>query len=256
MTRSRVAVSVSLLLAALATGSPAAADDAVPTDPVARNAFVQKLTDEGLTAYQARDYRKANERFQHAYAVDPDPNLLYNIAKCFEALGDKQTAIEKYELFINSPGADSSGRVKAQDAVKVLRSSPAPASGGSPSDAAPPGGPPPASSGHSAVPAIVAFSVGGVGIAIGSIFGVSALGKRADLDSACANRLCPPKSKDDITSLKTTSTISTIGFIVGGVGVATGGLLLFLNRSSAEKSAGAQVSPYVGVGTAGLTGTF
>lgn len=256
MTPSRLAVSVSLLLAALATGSPAAADEPVPTDPAARTAFVQKLTDEGLTAYQARDYRKANERFQHAYAVDPDPNLLYNMAKCFEALGDKQTAIEKYEIFINSPGADSSGRVKAQEAVKVLRGSPPVAPGGSPPAAAPATGATPSSSGRSAVPAVVAFSVGGIGIAVGSIFGISALGKRSDLDSACSSRLCPPKSKDDITSLKTTSTISTIGFIVGGVGVAAGGLLLVLNRPSAERSAGAHVSPYVGVGTAGVTGTF
>ncbi len=255
MIRLKNAAFVPVLLAALATTAVAAADEP-PSDPAARAAVVQKLSDEGVTAYQARDYRKANDKFQQAYAIDPDPNLLYNIAKCFDALGDKQTALDKYELFINSPGADSNGRVKAQEAVRVLRTS---MSGGAAAPAGAPAGgargAPPPSSEPSPIPMYVAFGVGGAGLLIGSIFGFVALGKKSDLDGTCTStRLCPPSQKDAISTLKTDSTISTVGLIVGAVGVAAGATLFVLNRRSAES--GVHVSAYLGPASGGLVGSF
>jgi hypothetical protein len=236
------------------TGAASAQEPGTGSDPAARAATVQRLSEEGSTFYQQRDYRHANEKFQQAYGIDPDPNLLYNIGKCFEALGDKQQAMDKYELFINSPGADSGARVKAQEAVKRLKGE-TPAGGAG--TAAPGGGAAQPAGGRSIVPVVIAYGVGAAGIAVGSIFGATALGKRSDLDAVCSNRQCPPTRKDDITSLKTASTISTIGFIVGAVGVVAGtALLVFGGKATTEKSAGLQVSPYVGVGNAGFTGTF
>jgi hypothetical protein len=227
--------------------STARAQEQPPTDPAARSAMVQKLSDEGTQLYQDRDYRKASEKFLQAYGIDPDPNLLYNIAKCYEALGDKAAAIDKYEQFVNAPGADSVGRVKAQEALAILKA-PAGSAPGQPKDAS--------HAGKTNVPAIAAFAVGGAGVVVGSVFGITSLNKQSDLNNVCTNRQCPPTSKNDITSLKTQSTISTIGFIVGGVGVAAGAVFLIVGRSGggAEKSAG--VSPYVGLGSAGITGSF
>ena len=122
-TRSLAAVSV--VLCALTLGAQAHAQDAQPAapavDPGARAASVQKLSEEGATLYQARDYRRANEKFQQAYAIDPDPNLLYNIGKCFEALGERAAAVEKYEAFLRAPGGDLQGRLKAQESLRVLK---------------------------------------------------------------------------------------------------------------------------------------
>lgn len=241
------------------------ADDT--SDPASRAATVQHMSEQGATYYQLRDYRRATELFQQAYGIDPDPNLVYNIARCYEALGDKQTAIEKYEIFISSPGADSKGRVRAQDAVRLLRT-PAPSatvsSAGSTAtganrSAADSSSAPVETSHPSYMPAIVAFGVGAAGLATGAVAGGLALSKRSSLDSVCtAAHACPLSEASDISSLKTTSTLSTVGFIVGGVGAATGALLLLLLRPSSapEQGASGSLTPYLGPSGAGITGTF
>src|SRR5688500_15364231 len=61
---------------------------------------VAQLNEEGAALYAARDYRRAIEKFIQAYAVDADPNLLFNIARCYEELGETDAAIEKYEVFV------------------------------------------------------------------------------------------------------------------------------------------------------------
>ena len=254
-----------LVASVVAFSGVARADDT--SDPASRAAQVQHLSEQGSTSYQLRDYRRANELFQQAYAIDPDPNLLYNIARCFEALGDKQTAIEKYELFISSPGADSKGRLRAQDAVRLLRTPPAPpavSSAGATTTNANKSSASPSSAqvetAHpSYVPSITAFGIGAAGLVTGAVAGGLALSKRSSLDSVCTSaHACPLGESGDISSLQTTSTVSTVGFIVGGVGVVTGALFLLLLRpsSTAEPSASGALVPYVGPAGAGLTGTF
>ncbi|MEO8877811.1 MAG: hypothetical protein ABI461_19615, partial [Polyangiaceae bacterium] len=80
--------------------------------------------------------------------------------------------------------------------------------------------PPPPSPSH--VPAYIAFGVGVVGLGVGGVTGVLALSKKSTLDDACgaSKTSCPASSQSDIESAKTMGTVSTIGFIVGGVGVA------------------------------------
>ncbi len=82
---------------------------------------VAQLNEEGAALYAARDYRRAIEKFIQAYAVDPDPNLLFNIARCYEELGETEAAIEKYEVFIKTPGADARGRQRARESLDALR---------------------------------------------------------------------------------------------------------------------------------------
>lgn len=86
-----------------------------------KSAEVNALNEEGAALYAQRDYRRAVERFLRAYAVDPDPNLLFNIARCYEKLGDTEAAIEKYEEFIALPGADTVGRSRAHQSLQALR---------------------------------------------------------------------------------------------------------------------------------------
>jgi tetratricopeptide (TPR) repeat protein len=80
-----------------------------------------ELSSEGLSFYKARDYRRAAERFLQAYAFDPDPNLLFNVARCYSALGDPASAIEKYEAYLKEPGIDAKGREHAESAIRSLR---------------------------------------------------------------------------------------------------------------------------------------
>jgi tetratricopeptide (TPR) repeat protein len=82
---------------------------------------VAQLNEEGAALYSARDYRRAIEKFIQAYAIDTDPNLLFNIARCYEELGEVDAAIEKYQTFLKTPGADTRGRQRARESLASLR---------------------------------------------------------------------------------------------------------------------------------------
>jgi tetratricopeptide (TPR) repeat protein len=82
---------------------------------------VAQLNEDGASLYASRDYRHAIEKFIQAYAVDGDPNLLFNIARCYEELGETDAAIEKYETFLKTPGADARGRQRARESLTALR---------------------------------------------------------------------------------------------------------------------------------------
>jgi hypothetical protein len=119
--------------------------------------------------------------------------------------------------------------------------------------------------------AFVAFGVGGAGLVVGAITGAIALGKAGDLKTACdANKTCPASSQSDVDSYKSVGTISTIGFIVAGVGGVAGVVLLLTapkdNAASAstgryttvavKRDVGPSVTPYFGGTSAGVTGRF
>lgn len=94
------------------------------------------------------------------------------------------------------------------------------------SRAAPPPPPPPREEEGSMVPALVAFGVGAAGLGVGSVTGILALSKASDLKDQCDGNRCAAALETDRDAVDTLSTISTIGFVVGGVGVATGVVLL------------------------------
>jgi hypothetical protein len=110
--------------------------------------------------------------------------------------------------------------------------------------------------------AIAGFVVGGVGLAVGSVFGLLALGTKSTLDSHCVSKVCPASEQSDIDSLGTKATLSTVGFGFGIAGVAAGALLLGISHNEARATGerlephGPRVSPWVGLGSAGVGGTF
>jgi hypothetical protein len=111
-----------LASAALALAPSAArAVDNRPSPAPANTSSVAQLNEEGAALYAARDYRRAIEKFIQAYAIDSDPNLLFNIARCYEELGETDAAIEKYETFLKTPGADTRGRQRARESLAALR---------------------------------------------------------------------------------------------------------------------------------------
>jgi tetratricopeptide (TPR) repeat protein len=119
-----IRLSLSMLASLTAAVGPTAAYAADPRPSAAAPAnqtSVAQLNEEGAALYAARDYRHAIEKFIQAYAVDTDPNLLFNIARCYEELGEVDAAIEKYETFLKTPGADTRGRQRARESLAALR---------------------------------------------------------------------------------------------------------------------------------------
>jgi hypothetical protein len=128
---------------------------------------------------------------------------------------------------------------------------------------APPGSAPGAaaasgSGGSGKALAIGSFVVGGVGVVVGTVFGVLALGNKSSLDSACGptKMACPSSSQSNISALSTNATLSTVGFGVGIVGAALGVVFLATSHGSEGGTASTGVRPWLGVGSAGLEGRF
>ncbi|MRG96086.1 tetratricopeptide repeat protein [Polyangium spumosum] len=119
----------------------------------------------------------------------------------------------------------------------------------------------------------VSLGVGGAFGVLGIATGIGFLTATSDMkafcrDQAAAGDPCrdlrkdvpeyPQKYVDYRNSIDTQSTLANVGFVVGGVGIAAG-VVLLLTAPKAPKPtppAQASVEPWIGIGSAGLRGTF
>jgi hypothetical protein len=112
----------------------------------------------------------------------------------------------------------------------------------------------------------VAFGVGAVGLGLGTVFMLQSSSKRSEADDLCTlpKGACDIAVKSKVNDLDDqadqAATLGVAGFVVGGVGIATGITLLVLSSgSSSAKSAShtkPHVEPWVGRNTVGIRGTF
>jgi hypothetical protein len=116
---------------------------------------------------------------------------------------------------------------------------------------------PPLAQGASPLP-WVAFGLGAAGLGVGVVAGVLALGKHSDLAKSCTGGTCGPAQQGELDSYHSLALISTVGFIVAGVGAA-GGVTLLLVQPKAESgpaTGGLRITPVLGPGSVGAVGTF
>jgi hypothetical protein len=91
---------------------------------------------------------------------------------------------------------------------------------------------------------------------VGSVAGVLAIRKRNELASVCPGSVCDPVEGPARDKYRSYGTISTVGFIVGGVGAAAGVVLLLTQPESTQTGKAATMIPFIGLGGAGVRGTF
>ena len=176
--------------------------------------------------------------------------------------GERKTVVLKLE---SAPGA---APLVAVAAAPAATTQPAPAATTQPAPAPAPVDQGPAEPADDKsglrVGSYVAFGVGIVGVAAGTLFTLQSASKRNDADekfeecggqSGChtGNPLSKEVAELD-DDARSAQTLGIVGFAVGGVGLAVGTTLFILSSSGSEKQAG--VVPYVGLGTAGLKGRF
>lgn len=99
--------------------SRGAAGDAVK--PANTNAQFDDMIIKANSAYNSGDYKAAIEHFEVAYRIDPQPNIVYNIARVEEKLGRLEAAVKNYERFIVLDGASPDLRKDALERQKLLQ---------------------------------------------------------------------------------------------------------------------------------------
>ena len=109
----------------------------------------------------------------------------------------------------------------------------------------------------------VALGVGVAGLAVGTVFGLRAKGKYRDANELCKNEDPCTLSTADANqreqfgkSADSAKTMSIIGFVAGGVGVAAGATLFILSQKKETEPAHAELHPWIGLGSVGLSGRF
>lgn len=160
------------------------------------------------------------------------------------------------------------GRESVNLTLTPLPEEAAPATPATPQDAAPAAPGPaatPADAGAGGSDKTLAYTllgIGGVGIVAGGVTGFLAMSRKGDLDDKCETpSTCPDSAQDTIDSAKSMALISTIGFGVGIASAAVGTFLLLSDDGSAPASAelgvgDVRAQPFVGLGYAGVSGTF
>lgn len=103
----------------------------------------------------------------------------------------------------------------------------------------------------------VTLGVGAAGLATGLGAGAVVAAKYKGLDRDCANGVCPASEQSRVESYRTMRLVSTVGFVVGAVGAATGvTLLLLAPNSTSPTGARHGIELWASAGMVGANGTF
>lgn len=86
--------------------------------------------------------------------------------------------------------------------------------------------------------------IGVAGLAIGTVTGIIAIGKKSTVDSHCdGERFCDSEGADAAASGRTLGTVTTISLIVGAAGIGAGAYFLLSSGPKSETGITASVAP-------------
>jgi hypothetical protein len=236
----------------------------------------------GKRFFEESDYGSASHNFIDAFKLDcTKPELLLNIARANELLGNRPEAVHALETYLQrSPtmGADDKQQLqrridnlKAAIAAQItVAPTPTPTvtpplapTTAPPPPIVPPPPPPPAEvAKHTALPWVVA-SIGGVAAVTGLIVYIVGAGDVSDAKNKCNGNTSSCKDASAVSEGNTGNHLETAGSVVGytGIGIAAAGVLWhFLEptgqASSTTTSAEApktSFAPLLGPGLAGAS---
>jgi tetratricopeptide (TPR) repeat protein len=266
-----LAAGSALALAALTAAPPARAQEGGGDAAAKRAQTVTRLNAEGTAFFKARDYRKALERFNEAYGLEAEPDLLYNIARCHEALGESALAIEKYARYVEQPGADAEGRARAEEKLRSLRQAQAAGDARGPkggAGAARPAAAGSAPEGRSYSPwTWIALGVGGAAAAGGTVLFLGGVRDHNEVtdapnygkagESTQPSSLTRARAQELVDAGDQKKLIGVALWGVGGAALATSAVLFLLERPKpSERGPSVGVAPGPGGGSLWLTGRF
>jgi hypothetical protein len=99
-----------LLASTMSTTALAAPDKGGIVDPFAKGTHPEsanrkraaQLSAQSAQSYKRGEFEVAAVLLRQAYALYPEPNLLYNLARALEGMGDKAGAVDAYEQYLGT----------------------------------------------------------------------------------------------------------------------------------------------------------
>jgi tetratricopeptide (TPR) repeat protein len=195
-----------------------------------------ELNKQSAERYREGKFSEAAELLRKAYAIDPDPTLLYNLGRACEGMGDDACAVDAYERYLTAANPPDRGAIEKKIAtMKERMQKPKPV-------VVVPPLPPPAERSPSVLPWITT----GAGVATFGAGVTFALIARAKHNEAVDD---PEQASAARTQSSAESTMRTANLllVVGGVVATTGIVWLVLDRPSRTSVAIAPTSVWVKV---------
>lgn len=242
----RIGVRFAIAMAfGIATASPVLALAQAPDAAEARS---RELFDQAVVLADQGRWAEACPLFQAAHDLNATGGTALQTANCYEKIGKQERALEHYEFILSRPDAQKNPeRVAiAEERARALRESiekskarpakagSAPLIGNEKGSATSPPPPPPDSRRRTA--GFVALGAGGVGLAVGALFGALALSQASDVKATCVGDRCPKSSEPYADAAIAKGWVSTIAFGAGAAGVVLGVVLLATNGGEQPKA--------------------
>lgn len=246
---------------------PPPSDDGQEDPTVAE---VERLSEQGAEFFHANRYKEAIAVFDRAYQLNPVANLLYNIALCYDRMGDLTSARAYYERFILAPDADADVRASALTRMKDIeieqrRKATPPLGNGGGGISGNGDGQNNGNGGNKGdqnkkrddgrpwlITGLVSIGLGVASIGTGAVFGTLALDD-VDTFDASRNELVKLQARENAQDK---ALLADILYGVGGAAVIAGGVFIILDAldSGAEQPAPtgeSRLRPWIGPGEVG-----
>lgn len=212
--------------APLASAAPVASDARIAGNE--RAALHFELAE---THFAAGRYDQALVELQTVREITGSDEVLYNMGRCYEELGRRETALRDYERFL---AANIAGPLQAdaRERAAALREQIAESQGDDEDDG--PG-----------IGTYVGLTLGGVGLAVGAIFGALTLVEDGRLSEGCgATGSC---SGEELESIRIYRSVADIAFMTAAIGGTAGLIALVIwlmdrDDESEDEDAGQEVA--------------
>jgi tetratricopeptide (TPR) repeat protein len=258
-----------ILAAAPAHAQPAKRGPPSGAQPSRSGDAVAAYSAQARQAYEAGSFRDAIALYEKAYAIEPEPTLLFNLARCHEALGaleDLRAAVRAYGAYLEA-SPRTSDRAAIERRVEALRKQVAimeaeqrrPAEAEATKRPSPP--PAPVAPRAASPWPWVVCGVGAGGVVAGAILGVLATDAHDDAQAS-------PSGRDAIdleSRAGTLETATNVAFVAGAALAVAGCTWAVIDMASASSPppaaaarapARARVELRVGAGAMSVGGTF
>ena len=185
--------------------------------------------------FAAERYEEALVALQTVREITGSDEVLYNMGRCYEAMGRPTAAVRQYERFL---AANIQGSLR-EDATDRLANLEAQLAGAGDDGEAPGPG----------VGTYIGLALGGAGLAVGTIFGLMTLVEDGNLMDGCgAMGTC---SGEELSDIRAYRTVADLAFMTAAIAGTAGVIALILWATEGDGGDGeggadtVRVTPYV-----------